>query len=148
MTAFLPLESFGAEHESEGELLGQCRVHTIRRARKTALDGDSRFARFWASYPNKKGKDDAWKAWQKREPNEALTERIVAAVEEQKRWPDWTKDGGRFIPHPATWLNRGSWSDEPTEHGTALVSDRTRQNEEHRREAVRLIEESSNGPHR
>jgi hypothetical protein len=26
---------------------------------------------------------------------------------------EWTKDGGQFIPHPATWLNQKRWEDEP-----------------------------------
>jgi uncharacterized protein YdaU (DUF1376 family) len=142
------LSDIGLQASTHPDQSQQSGVHTIRRARKTALDGDGHFARFWASYPNKKGKDDARKAWQKREPSDALTDRIVAAVEKQKAWPDWTKDGGRFIPHPATWLNRGSWDDEPTERGTTLVSDLTRQNDAHRREALRLIEENSNGPRR
>ena len=31
------------------------------------------------------------------------------------RWKDsdqWTRDDGRFIPHPATWLNGRQWEDE------------------------------------
>jgi hypothetical protein len=102
-------------------------VQTDPRSPHNALAGDGRFARFWASYPNKKGKDDAKKAWDKRHPSEALTDLIIAAVEQQKTWPEWTKDGGRFIPHPATWLNRGSWEDEPSRHSTA-VSDTTQAN--------------------
>ena len=26
----------------------------------------------------------------------------------------WTKDGGEFIPHPATWLQQARWLDEGT----------------------------------
>lgn len=103
-------------------------VPTIPDRAKPAVGGDGRFDRFWTCYPNKKGKDDAWKAWQKRHPTEALTDLMVAAVLRQKAWPTWTKDDGRFIPHPATWLNRGSWDDELTEHMDAAVSDRTRIN--------------------
>lgn len=74
-----------------------------------------RFERFWRVYPKRKAKDDAWKAWQKRNPDDALAETIVRAVETQCRDPDWLKDGGQFIPFPATWLNRGGWQDERTE---------------------------------
>ncbi len=70
------------------------------------------FQKFWSSYPNKKGKDAAWKVWKKRKPDAALTDRIVEAIERQKSWPAWTKDGGQFIPHPSTWLNQGRWDDE------------------------------------
>lgn len=88
---------------------------------RNPIDGDlveQRFDRFWAVYPNKKGKDDARKAWRKRRPSEALTEIVLAAVTRQVRWPEWLKDGGDFIPHPATWLNRGSWDDEPKSSAT------------------------------
>lgn len=101
---------------------------TDPRPLRTALAGDGRFDRFWALYPNKKGKDDAKKAWQKRHPSDALTEIILRAVEVQKQWPEWTKDAGRFIPHPATWLNRGSWDDEPARSNGTAVSDTTREN--------------------
>ena len=72
-----------------------------------------RFDRFWASYPNKTGKQAALKTWSKLKPSAELTESILAAVEYQKTWDRWTKDGGRYIPNPATWLNQGRWEDEP-----------------------------------
>lgn len=72
-----------------------------------------RFDRFWAIYPNKTGKQAALKTWSKLKPSAELTESILAAVEYQKTWDRWTKDGGRYIPNPATWLNQGRWEDEP-----------------------------------
>jgi len=88
--------------------------------------GGDGFERFWTAYPNKKGKDAARKAWAKRHPTPDLIARILTAVEQQTHWADWTKDGGRFVPHPATWLNRGSWDDEPV--APSLVSDLSRTN--------------------
>jgi len=88
--------------------------------------GDARFERFWEGYPNKKGKRDARRAWAKLRPDDQLTDRMIAAVAQQTHWPDWLKERGRFIPHPATWLNRGSWEDEPVT--PSLVSDRAREN--------------------
>ena len=72
-----------------------------------------RFDRFWAIYPNKTGKQAALKTWSKLKPSAELTESILAAVEYQKTWDRWTKDGGRYIPNPSTWLNQGRWEDEP-----------------------------------
>jgi len=70
------------------------------------------FDAFWASYPNKKGKQAAIKAWEhaKSKPDHQI---IIAAVERQKTWPAWIKDGGQYIPNPATWLNQGRWEDQP-----------------------------------
>lgn len=72
----------------------------------------ARFARFWDSYPKKKSKGDAEKVWKRLKPDEQLTQRIIAAVEQAKTQVDWLKDGGQFIPYPATWLNARGWEDE------------------------------------
>lgn len=37
---------------------------------------------------------------------------LLDAIERQKNTKDWTKDGGQYIPYPATWLNAGAWQDE------------------------------------
>ena len=37
---------------------------------------------------------------------------ILNAVKAQRESPQWTRDGGQFIPHPATWLNQERWEDE------------------------------------
>lgn len=72
---------------------------------------EARFNAFWDAYPNKKAKQNALKAWKKIKPNAELFEKIMKAVELQKRSEDWQREGGRFIPHPATWINGGRWDD-------------------------------------
>ena len=37
---------------------------------------------------------------------------MIDAVEKQKKTDQWTRDGGQYIPHPATWLNQRRWEDE------------------------------------
>lgn len=71
------------------------------------------FAEFWKAYPRRVGKDAAWKAWQKRKPDAALMDKIRQALDWQRVQDNWLRDGGRFIPHPATWLNQARWEDEP-----------------------------------
>lgn len=71
------------------------------------------FDRFWGAYPRKVSKTDARKAFAKLIPDAALVEAMIQALDWQKRLPEWTKDGGRFIPYPATWLNARRWEDEP-----------------------------------
>lgn len=70
------------------------------------------FEQFWKIYPKKKSKGDAEKAWRSLKPDEALVDRILMAVEIQKTSADWVKDGGQFIPYPATWLRARKWEDE------------------------------------
>ena len=71
----------------------------------------SRFDAFWKIYPKKVGKQDAMKAWKKIAPDEELTNTIITAVETAKAKDSRFREE-RFIPHPATWLNAGSWDDE------------------------------------
>lgn len=73
---------------------------------------DALFDTFWKAYPRKVGKDEARKAFDKRKPTPELLNAILAAIEVQRQTLDWQKDGGQFIPHPATWLNQGRWQDE------------------------------------
>ncbi len=70
------------------------------------------FDEFWAAYPRKVGKQAAWKAWSKLKPSAELTKAILEAVEYQCNCPQWQKDGGQYIPNPATWLNQGRWEDK------------------------------------
>jgi hypothetical protein len=67
---------------------------------------------FWPAYPKKKAKDDALKAFLKRKPDQALVNLILKALAWQALTEDWVKEGGKFIPYPATWLNDGRWTDE------------------------------------
>ncbi|QNR43475.1 phage replication protein [Pseudomonas syringae] len=70
------------------------------------------FPKFWKLYPNKKGKAAAEKVWRKLKVNDDLFNLIAQGLAKQCASLAWTKDGGRFIPHPATWLNGQRWEDE------------------------------------
>lgn len=69
------------------------------------------FQEFWKAYPKKAGKGAAEKAWKKAK-NRPSIQAILAAIATQKRSEQWQKDGGQYIPNPATWLNQGRWEDE------------------------------------
>ena len=69
------------------------------------------FARFWESWPKsprKGGKAKCLGIWRKAKL-EAETESIVAHVLAQRALPDWTKQGGQFIPAPEVYLNGRRW---------------------------------------
>ncbi len=70
------------------------------------------FDLFWKAYPKKKSKDAAHRRWNTLKPDDALLETMLVAIEQQKKCEQWLKDGGQFIPNPATWLNGGCWTDE------------------------------------
>jgi len=70
------------------------------------------FSAFWNAYPRKKSRGQAEKAWKRLSPDGALMALILDAVERAKTSVDWRRDGGKFIPYPATWLNARGWEDE------------------------------------
>lgn len=72
---------------------------------------ETTFDRFWKAYPKKVGKKEARKAFD-RAKKSIDTETMIEAVEAQKSSGQWTRDNGRYIPNPATWLNQGRWDDE------------------------------------
>jgi hypothetical protein len=73
------------------------------------------FAAFWSAYPRKTAKPAASTAFARIDPDDATFAAMLAALDRQRRSADWCKDGGRFIPHPATWLNQRRWEDMPPE---------------------------------
>lgn len=73
---------------------------------------ENRFELFWKAYPKKKAKKTAWNAFKKIKPDEALFSRIMEAIGRYRTSQEWQRDGGQYIPHPATWLNGGCWDDE------------------------------------
>lgn len=72
---------------------------------------DPPFVQFWRAYPRRVGKVPAEKAFAKHGCAK-LMETILPAIERQKETEDWIRNGGQFIPHPATWINRHGWEDE------------------------------------
>lgn len=80
-------------------------------AKASAAAVDAMFSVFWTAYPRKIGKKDAIKAFQKIKPSDDLLQTILDALAKQSKSHDWVKEGGRFIPHPTTWLNGERWND-------------------------------------
>jgi len=76
---------------------------------KLVLDA---FDAFWEAYPKKASKGAARKAWMQIQPDSELLTKMLTSLERAKTCHDWTKDGGQYIPYPATWLRAEGWEDE------------------------------------
>lgn len=79
---------------------------------KGEKDCSDLFNQFWTAYPKHIAKQSAVKAFEKLKPDEKLLEAMLKAIARQKESKQWEKDGGAFIPYPATWLNQRRWEDE------------------------------------
>lgn len=69
----------------------------------------------YETYPRKQGKQDALKAIKAALVDcspERLLERTQAYAAATTNWSEADR---KFIPHPATWYNRGSYDDDPAE---------------------------------
>lgn len=86
--------------------------------RKLAAAGDEQptaqkrvtFDEFYAAYPRKRARKEAMKAWALISIEDRV--KILPAIAAQKLSDDWRKDGGKFIPYPASWLRGERWDDE------------------------------------
>lgn len=70
------------------------------------------FETFWKAYPKRVAKGAARKAFSKINPDDILFDKMIKAIELQSIQDEWRKNGGQYIPHPATWLNQERWDDE------------------------------------
>ena len=94
--------------EETGENVNEERKRVTAQNGAGGRDG---FDRFWSAYPRKVGKKDAVKVWNQIKPDDSLIDQIVQGVERWKRSEQWTKDEGRFIPYPATFLRGERWNE-------------------------------------
>ena len=102
-----------------------------------------KFAQFWARYPRKVAKKDALKAFTKAVKAQKDVGRfmntLLASIEWWKTQDGWKKDGGKFIPYPATWLNRGSWEDSMENGSSGGLAEFLARSEESDEELIRRM---------
>ena len=87
------------------------------------MSDDADFGRFWESYPKKRSKGDAFKAWRVTKEKRPPIANLLKALAVIKASDDWRKDGGQYIPYPATWLRAWGWEDVPEIELTAVRAD-------------------------
>ena len=75
------------------------------------LSSDADFEKWWIHYPRKVAKGDARKAWFQTASIRPPVENVIKATVLARNCESWTKDGGMFIPYPATWLRDERWDD-------------------------------------
>ena len=61
----------------------------------------------------------AAKAWEKQKPD---IDQVLNALAWQTVQPNWTKDGGQYVPNPATYINQQRWLDEPQQGQNTITT--------------------------
>ena len=110
------VEALGFHVEDNGNPREEKRSKEKQSKEKLSLadlnEVEKNFALFWEAYPNKTSKKKAHETWLKIKPTGELFLSVMQGLEKAKRSAQWTKDAGKFIPHPTTWLNQERWTDE------------------------------------
>jgi len=84
----------------------------------------ARFNRWYATYPNKQHRPEAEKAFARLDPDDPLTDTLVADTARRQTGRKWAEG---FIELPATYLHKRVWEDDI--------------------EPVRLVQPTRAGPH-
>ncbi|MFZ4264481.1 hypothetical protein [Streptomyces arboris] len=69
------------------------------------------FGAFWLTYPKKRAREEAKKAWIAALERGADPKRIVDAAQAYAR--ERAQQDPTYTKYPATWLNKGCYDDEP-----------------------------------
>lgn len=101
----IPKNFYGNPEEGSSEKAERTNTGITNTGKENQL-----FESFWKLYPKKKGKKEAEKAWRK--VKAADVPAIMQALAVEIRSEQWLKNGGQYIPNPATWLNGERWNDE------------------------------------
>lgn len=107
------------DEAANGVLFPGAVEHADTRTAESDSDDEANFDFFWKAYPKRKAKRQAKKAWDKSRNRRPPIGTLLTILDAQKHSVEWEKDGGAFIPLPATWLNGDRWEDEFTPSKTS-----------------------------
>lgn len=82
--------------------------------RKGGNEYEQNFLTFWAAYPKKTKKPNAYREWKKLGSKKPEIAAIISCIEKQKTWRPWIEG---FVPDPERWLKNERWLDEEQQTG-------------------------------
>jgi len=98
-----PKEMERKEKELEGTLSYQSAI---------ADERERDWEKVWSAFPKKIDKIKAKKLFLE---HTVSAQRIIDALADWSATDEWTRDNGRWIPLPTTWLGRAGWNEQPTQ---------------------------------
>lgn len=128
--------SGGVSEQAELLILEPCQSGTKEDALLIGFD------EIWSDYPHYSGrskKADARKLWVKLKLAHKLA-RVREHLEAAKTFPDWRRDGGRYVPGFQVWIRHTDFDDEPRPDLLCNMSDAGR---ETALNAMRWLEEQN-----
>lgn len=88
---------------------------------KNAEALEAEFEAWWMHYPRKVGKGSALRAFKTARKTASVTELHDGLGAAIRAW-DAARTETQYKPHPATWLNRQGWLDDPAAVASAQTS--------------------------
>lgn len=102
--------SRGEQPEAKGTPTTDTDTKNNTRSREASAIA-AEFETWWEMYPNKVGKLAAGKAYAKARKSTDADTLVAGLANASAVWTAERRER-QFVPHPATWLNQGRWSDE------------------------------------
>ena len=115
--------------------------------RSATDDGADAFAQFWSSYPRKKAKVAARKAFAKAVEDGTAVETLIAGA--QRYAVERKGENPKYTAHAATWLNGRRWEDEAPgapvidEAGNVVAFEREQEAQPSSKSALDIVNECS-----
>jgi hypothetical protein len=129
-----PVNPTGTQLNPAGGLLNPNRLHTqsvridkikgTKESKETKERVDCLFEQFWANYPKKISKVFAHKAFSKLDPDDALFDTMLDALDQYRYSEQWSRNDGQFIPYPANWITNRRWEDQIEDYSTGCCMTR------------------------
>lgn len=103
------------EKENEKENENEIEIEGEKEKKQGASAPGSLFTEFFEAFPNKLGREKAWEAWKKLNPDEQLARRLMLALEAWKKSDRWKNKQGdyQFAPRAEAFLTDTGYVDAP-----------------------------------
>jgi len=122
------IELEAADNATAGATAGVViRYRETKRAQPQATTGCNGemppgFVRFWSAWPRherKSGKSLCLDEWTQRKLEERA-DHVLAVLAAKCRCPQWSKDGGQYIPAPVVWLRAAGYDADPADLAASI----------------------------
>lgn len=97
--------------EDQAEQIARFLVAKDRSAEAESPELADGWVEFWSEYPRKDSKARAFEIW-KRQRLHAQQETVMTHLRAIKLTEQWTREGGKFVPHATTYLIQKRYLDE------------------------------------
>lgn len=100
-------------NESAQIRLDKIRLDKKREQKEFKKEIEDLFTDFWKVYPNRVGKSKALSSWKNTIKTSEQAQLVINHVKTRAVFDaQWIKDGGQYVPLPATFINQQRWEDE------------------------------------